>query len=123
MKNTLRHFAYILLFLMMTPSGEARADSRLEGHIECSLTGTKFPGSVGEPLMVTYTGSMEVEADGNGRFLQGHMTTKAAEEGSTRYRPCEFNLIEGKYALNQDRTGTSVTSWAYWEGGGNTGSD
>jgi hypothetical protein len=88
MKNNMRYFASVLLFLVVIPVRAVWGDSRLEGHIECSLTGTKFPGSVGEPLMVTYTGSMELEADGNGKFLHGHMTTNAAEEGSTRSRSC-----------------------------------
>ncbi|HZC45046.1 MAG TPA: hypothetical protein VE243_01150, partial [Candidatus Acidoferrum sp.] len=29
----------------------------------------------------------------------------------------------GTYTLNSDGTGQSVTSWAYWEGGGSTLSD
>jgi hypothetical protein len=106
-------------------TAEAPDHARLSGPIECSLTGAKFPAAVGEPMAVTYTGSMTLIADGAGKFVSGHMTTRGAGDTPTvrNARSCDFNLLSGTYTLNLDGTGESVTSWAYWEGGGNTFSD
>ncbi len=100
-------------------------DASLTGSIQCSLTGANFPAAVGEPMALTYTGSMTLVADGAGKFVSGHMTTRGAGDmaGVRNARPCKFNLISGTYRLNPDGTGQTVTSWAYWEGGGNTFSD
>ena len=104
---------------------ERIGDADLRGSIVCSLTGAKFPGAVGEPLAVTYTGSMELVADGAGKFVSGHMTTHGAGDITIirNSRPCDFNLTAGVYVMNSDGTGKSQTSWAYWEGGGSTLSD
>jgi hypothetical protein len=104
---------------------DGRNDASLTGPIQCSLTGARFPSAVGEPMAVTYTGSMSLIADGAGKFVSGHMTTRGAGDMAAvrNARPCDFNLISGTYALNPDGTGQSATSWAYWEGGGNTFSD
>ena len=76
-------------------------------------------------MEVTYTGSMELVADGTGKFVSGRMSTRGT--GDTQEirgsRSCQFNLISGTYTLGRDGTGQSVTSWAYWEGGGSTLSD
>ena len=101
------------------------ASLALRGQIDCSLTGTKFPTAVGDPLAVTFTGSMRLIADGNGTFTSGHMTTHGAGDlpAVRNSRPCDFDLTSGTYTLAADGTGQSVTSWAYWEGGGSTMSD
>jgi hypothetical protein len=116
-----------ILLLPMRPvcAAEALNNASLRGAINCSLTGAKFPPSVGQPMVVTYTGSMDLIADGTGKFVSGHMATRGtgdvqAIRGS---RPCEFNLTSGTYSVGPDGTGHSVTSWAYWEGGGSTLSD
>jgi len=116
----------IFLFLVRpAPAAEILSNASLRGAIECSLTGAKFPATVGQPMVVTYTGSMELVADGTGKFVSGHMTTRGTGDTQTvrGSRSCEFNLTSGTYTLDRDGTGHSVTSWAYWEGGGNTLSD
>ena len=118
----------LAIFLLLVQPGcaaEILGNASLRGAINCSLTGTKFPASVGQPMVVIYTGSMDLVADGSGKFVSGHMTTRGtgdmpAVRGS---RSCEFNLTSGTYTLDPDGTGHSVTSWAYWEGGGSTLSD
>jgi len=97
----------------------------LRGQIDCSLTGAKLPASVGEPVAVTFTGSMRLVADGRGKFTSGHMTTHGAGDlpSVRNSRECDFNLTSGTYTLGADGIGQTVTSWAYWEGGGNTLSD
>ena len=117
--------AIFLLLVRPAPAAEILSNASLRGAIECSLTGAKFPARVGQPMVVTYTGSMELVADGTGKFVSGHMTTRGtgymqAVRGS---RSCEFNLTSGTYTLGPDGTGHSATSWAYWEGGGSTLSD
>jgi len=114
-----------LLAVQPVHAAEILSNASLRGAIDCSLTGAKFPASVGQPTVVTYTGSMDLVADGTGKFVSGHMTTRGtgdmqAVRGS---RSCEFNLTSGTYTLDRDGTGHSVTSWAYWEGGGSTLSD
>ena len=117
--------AVFLLLVRPAYGAEIISNASLRGAIDCSLTGAKFPASVGQPMVVTYTGTMDLVADGTGKFVSGHMTTRGtgdtqAVRGS---RDCEFNLTSGTYALGSDGTGHSVTSWAYWEGGGSTLSD
>jgi hypothetical protein len=114
-----------LLLVEPVHSADIVSNASLRGAINCSLTGAKFPASVGQPIVVTYTGSMDLVADGAGKFVSGHMTTRGAGDmqavrGS---RSCEFNLTSGTYTVAPDGAGHSVTSWAYWEGGGNTLSD
>jgi len=115
----------IVLVLAVPAAASDVVASGLEGAISCSLTGAKLPTDVGQPPEVTYTGSMELVADGSGKFVSGHMITKGAGDNPTvrESRPCQFNLTSGKYTLGADGTGQSVTSWAYWEGGGSTFSD
>ena len=117
--------AIFLLLVQPACAAEILSNASLRGTINCSLTGAKFPAAVGQPMVVTYTGSMDLVADGIGKFVSGHMTTRGtgdmqAVRGS---RSCEFNLTSGTYTLDRDGTGHSVTSWAYWEGGGSTLSD
>jgi hypothetical protein len=117
--------AVFLLLVQPVYAAEILSNASLRGAINCSLTGTKFPASVGQPMAVIYTGTMDLVADGTGKFVSGHMATRGtgdmqAVRGS---RSCEFNLTSGTYTLDPDGTGHSVTSWAYWEGGGNTLSD
>src|SRR5260370_13398689 len=104
---------------------EPAGNAALRGSIECSLTGAKFPAAVGEPLAVMYTGSMDLVADGAGKFVSGHMITHGVGDIARirNSRPCDFNLVAGSYIMNSDGTGRSETSWAYWEGGGSTLSD
>jgi hypothetical protein len=120
-------FKLIALMLIASPAfAEDRAgNASLRGFIRCSLTGAKFPAAVGEPLAVTYTGSMDLVADGAGKFVSGHMTTHGAGDFAIvrTSRPCDFNLSSGTYILNSDGIGHSETSWNYWEGGGSTLSD
>lgn len=115
----------IVLGLAVRAAASDVVTSGLEGTISCSLTGAKLPADVGQPPEVTYTGSMELVADGSGKFVSGHMITKGAGDTAAvrESRPCQFNLISGKYTLGADGTGQSVTSWAYWEGGASTFSD
>ena len=131
MRNVATNAAIMLelsIFLLLVEpvySADIVSNASLRGAINCSLTGAKFPESVGQPIVVTYTGSIDLVADGLGKFVSGHMTTRGAGDmqavrGS---RPCEFNLTSGTYTVGPDGTGHSVTSWAYWEGGGNTLSD
>jgi hypothetical protein len=118
-----------LIALMLVASaafaGDPLGNASLRGPIHCSLTGAKFPDAVGEPLAVTYAGSMDLVADGAGKFVSGHMTTHGAGDiaiiRNSRY--CDFNLSAGIYMLNSDGTGHSETSWNYLEGGGSTLSD
>lgn len=117
--------AIFLLLVQPVHAAEILSNASLRGAIDCSLTGAKFPASVGQPMAVIYTGTMDLVADGTGKFVSGHMTTRGtgdmqAVRGS---RSCEFNLASGTYTLDPDGTGHSVTSWAYWEGGGSTLSD
>jgi hypothetical protein len=120
-------FALIALMLVASPTFADGfvGNGSLRGPIHCSLTGAKFPAAVGEPLAVTYTGSMDLVADGGGKFVRGHMTTHGAGDFAIvrTSRPCDFNLSAGNYLLNSDGTGRSETSWNYWEGGGSTFSD
>jgi len=120
-------FGMIFTLLAASPAfaDEPARDAGLRGSIVCSLTGAKFPAAVGEPLAVTYSGSMELVADGAGTFISGHMTTHGAGDIAIirNSRPCDFNLTSGSYVLNSDGTGKSETSWVYWEGGGSTLSD
>jgi hypothetical protein len=117
--------ATVLLPMQPVCAAEILGNASIRGAIDCSLTGAKFPASVGQPMVVTYTGSMDLVADGLGKFVSGHMATRGtgdmqAVRGS---RSCEFNLTSGTYSVGPDGTGHSVTSWAYWEGGGSTMSD
>jgi hypothetical protein len=117
--------AIFLLAIQPVYATEILSNASLRGVINCSLTGAKFPASIGQPMVVTYTGSMELVADGTGKFVSGHMSTRGtgdvqAVRGS---RSCEFNLTSGTYTLGSDGTGHSVTTWGYWEGGGSTLSD
>jgi hypothetical protein len=58
-------------------------------------------------------------------IVSGHMTKRGAGDVPfvRNARPCDFNLISGTYTLCPDGTGQSLTTWAYWEGGGNPFSD
>ena len=114
--------ASFLLAVQPVCASEILGNARLRGPINCSLTGAKFPTSVGQPIGVTYTGSMDLVADGTGKFVSGHMTTRGTGDMQAvrESRSCEFNLTSGTYTLAPDGTGHSVTSWAYWEGGGST---
>ena len=120
-------FGVIVLLLVASAAfaDEPAGNAGLHGPLVCSLTGAKFPAAVGEPLAVTYTGSMELVADGAGKFVSGHMTTHGVGDIAIvrNSRPCDFNLSAGSYILNADGTGRSETSWVYWEGGGSTLSD
>ena len=120
-------FTVIVTLLVASSAfaGELVGDAGLRGSIVCSLTDAKFPAAVGEPLAVTYTGSMDLVADGAGKLVSGHMTTHGAGDIAIvrNSRPCDFNLTGGTYILNADGTGKSETSWTYWEGGGSTLSD
>jgi hypothetical protein len=118
-------FAISLLLVQPMYAAEILSNASLRGTINCSLTGAKFPAAVGQPMVVTYTGSMDLVADGQGKFVSGHMTTRGTGdmEAVRSSRSCEFNLTSGTYTLGPDGTGHSVTSWAYWEGGGSTLSD
>ena len=118
----------VIVTLLVAPRAFAAdpvGEAWLRGSIVCSLTGAKFPAAVGEPLAVTYTGSMDVVADGAGKFVSGHMTTHGTGDIAIirNSRPCDFNLTAGSYIMNADGTGHSETSWVYWEGGGSTLSD
>jgi hypothetical protein len=125
MKQVLSGLMVILLIAGSAFGSDPAGDGGLRGPIVCSLTGAKFPAAVGEPLAVTYTGSMDLVADGTGKFVSGHMTTHGAGDIAIirNSRPCDFNLTAGTYVMNSDGTGKSQTSWAYWEGGGSTLSD
>jgi hypothetical protein len=118
-----------VIVTLLVPSsafaGDPVGDAGLRGFIVCSLTGAKFPAAVGEPLAVTYTGSMELVADAAGKFVSGHMTTHGTGDIATirNSRPCDFNLATGTYVMNSNGTGQSEMSWDYWEGGGSTLSD
>ena len=116
----------LIITLMVASSAFANdqvGDAGLRGSIECSLTGALFPPSVGEPMLLTYNGLMELEADGNGRFVSGHMTTKGVGDMNELRgrRSCDFSLKSGTYSVNPDGTGQSQTTWTVWEGGGFTG--
>jgi len=125
MRNVL--FTVVVTLLVASPAfaDGALDNASLRGVIHCSLTGAKFPAAVGEPMAVTYTGSMDLVADGAGKFVKGQMTTKGVGDMPffRSSRPCDFNLTSGTYTLSPDGTGRSETSWAYWEGGGSTLSD
>jgi hypothetical protein len=123
MKRVLSGLMVTLLIAWPAFANDSLDDAGLRGSIECSLTGALFPPSVGEPVMLTYTGSMELEADGNGRFVGGHMTTKGVGDMNELRgrRSCDFSLKSGTYAVNADGTGQSQTTWTVWEGGGFTG--
>jgi hypothetical protein len=120
-------FKLIALMLVASTAfaGDLLSNASLRGPIRCSLTGAKFPAAVGEPLAVTYAGSMDLVADGAGKFVSGHMSTHGASDIAIirNSRPCDFNLNAGTYILNSDGTGRSETSWNYLEGGGSTLSD
>jgi len=123
-----RVFFAVFVTLLVASSAfadEPAGNASVRGSIECSLTGAKFPAAVGEPLAVMYTGSMDLVADGAGKFLSGHMTTHGVGDIARirNSRPCDFNLVAGSYIMNSDGTGRSETNWAYWEGGGSTLSD
>ena len=117
--------AIFMLLVQPVYAAEIPSNASLRGAINCSLTGAKFPAAVGQPMVVTYTGSMDLVADGTGKFVSGHMTTRGTGDMQAvrSSRSCEFNLTSGTYTLDRDGTGHSVTSWAYWEGGGSTLSD
>jgi hypothetical protein len=125
MKLVVSGLVVTLLIASSGFAGDPVGDAGLRGSIVCSLTGAKFPAAVGEPLVVTYTGSMDLVADGAGKFVSGHMTTHGVGDIATirNSRPCDFNLTAGTYVMNSDGTGQSEMSWAYWEGGGSTLSD
>ena len=125
MRKILFSLIVTLLVASWAFAADPVGDAVLRGSIVCSLTGAKFPASVGEPLAVTYTGPMELVADGAGKFVSGHMTTHGTGDIAIirNSRPCDFNLTAGSYAMNSDGTGHSETSWVYWEGGGSTLSD
>src|SRR5258708_39499262 len=98
---------FFAVFVTLLIASSAFADdpvgnAGLRGSIECSLTGAKFPAAVGEPLAVTYTGSMDLVADGAGKFVSGHMSTHGAGDMAIirNSRPCDFNLMAGSYLLN-----------------------
>src|SRR6266436_6599188 len=123
MEQVLYVLMIILLISAPTFADDPVRNPSLRGSIECSLTGALFPPSVGEPVMLTYTGSMELEADGTGRFVSGHMTTKGVGDMNELRgrRACDFSLKSGTYSVSPDGTGQSQTTWTVWEGGGFTG--
>lgn len=123
MKQTV--FKLIAVALLVSPAlaSDPLGHDILRGPIHCSLTGALFPPSVGEPMMLAYTGSMELVADGNGRFIRGHMSTKGVGDMNElrSRRSCDFSLKSGTYRTEPDGTGQSQTTWTVWEGGGFTG--
>jgi hypothetical protein len=55
--------AIFLLLVRPAHAAEILSNASLRGAINCSLTGAKFPAAVGQPMVVTYTGSMDLVAD------------------------------------------------------------
>jgi hypothetical protein len=97
MKNVLFKVIVTLLVAWTAFADDPVGNAGLRGSIECSLTGALFPPSVGEPVMLTYTGSMELEAVGIGRFVSGHMTTRGVGDMNELRgrRACDFSLKSG----------------------------
>src|SRR5215470_6197397 len=89
--------AISLLLVQPMYAAEILSNESLRGTINCSLTGAKFPVAVGQPMVVTYTGSMDLVADGQGKFVSGHMTTRGTGDMQAvrSSRSCEFNLTSG----------------------------
>src|SRR5260370_9655065 len=104
MKKILFSVTVTLLVASSAFADEPASDAGLRGSIECSLTGALFPPSVGEPVMLTYTGSMELEADGIGRFVSGHRTTKGVGDMNALRgrRACDSSLKSGTYTVKPD---------------------
>lgn len=99
----------LLLTVSTSISG---ASPFLRGRFRCGVTDYMWPASVEDAPTATGTGTMELESDGNGKFIAGSLSEHLADDTRrSGERMCTSQLVSGEYRMNSASAGTATMLW------------
>jgi hypothetical protein len=104
MRRRLFATAWLLLTLQVTNRASAYDNTSLTGTITCSSTVVVGSNAVA-------SGQIALVADGQGDWTNGSASYQLSGGGA-----CNYILAAGKYSVNEDGSGESVTRWSLGPG-------
>jgi hypothetical protein len=108
-----------MVILAMPPiEAECEAAQTLAGHYRCGFTDYMWPSGPEDSPTATGSGTIEFEADSNGKFTSGTLSELVADDTRTfGQRACTFQLVSGESRMSSSAGGSSIITWKLNPGG------
>lgn len=112
MKRSIQIACLATLSALFWLATAAAAGAGFQGRIHCGFTDYMWPSSPRDSPTATGAGTVELDADGNGKFTAGSMSEHLADD-TRRFgeKNCNFRLISGEYRLTSPTAGSSTAAW------------